>query len=289
MASQKMEMLKIAAISLTATEDKETNIKQAFDLVRQAAADGADWVQLPECFPFHGSYAESYAAAEEPGGPLHAALATLAADLGIVLFAGTVGERPTAQAQIQQNDLGQKKVFNTAYVFDRSGIEIAKYRKTHLFNLAAAENVPRYCESDGFIPGQSPTVFTVDGWRVGMSVCYDLRFPEFYSQLAMMGPCDILVVPSAFTKATGEAHWQLLLRARAVEWQAYVFAANQCGEHAPGKTSYGHSLICDPWGEVLASTGDTPAIAAAEISRERLESCRARLPALKNRRPELYK
>src|SRR5690606_30076189 len=146
-------------------------------------------------------------------------------------------------AVLLTNALGQRKVFNTAYVFDRQGREIAKYRKTHLFNLAAQGDAISYCEADGFIPGDELCTFTVDGWRVGMSVCYDLRFPEFFQQLAKAGPCDLLAVPSAFTKATGEAHWELLLRARAVEWQAYVYAANQVGEHSPGRRSFGHSLI----------------------------------------------
>ncbi len=283
--------LTLGAVSMTTTADKTRNVESALNLVRQAAKQGADWVQLPEMFPFMGSYDKVYEMAEMEGGPLYQALASLARELKIVLIGGTVGERPD-QDRLPKQDLvnaqGQKKVFNTCYVFGRQGELLAKYRKTHLFNLNGDDGRPRYCESDGFIPGDKPVTLTLDGFNVAVSICYDLRFPELYTKLAAKGFPDVILVPSAFTKGTGMAHWELLLRARAVERQAYVFAANQVGTHGPGKESYGHSLIVDPWGTVLADTGDQPGVAIAKISRQMLNETRARLPALANRRPALY-
>lgn len=271
--------LTLGAVSMTTTDDKPRNVETALALVRQAANQGAEWVQLPEMFPFMGSYDKVYEMAETEGGPLCSALAGLARELKIVLIAGTVGER---------SDTDRKKVFNTCYVFGRQGELLTKYRKTHLFNLNGDDGRPRYCESDGFIPGDKLVSVKIDGFQVGLSICYDLRFPELYTKLAAGGFPDVILVPSAFTKGTGMAHWELLLRARAVERQAYVFAANQVGTHGPGKESWGHSVIVDPWGTVLADTGDQPGVAIAKISRQMLTETRARLPALANRRPALY-
>jgi predicted amidohydrolase len=283
--------LTFAAISMTTTDDKSRNIETALSFVKDAAKAGADWVQLPEMFPFMGSYDRVYDMAEMEGGPLYQALASAAREHRILLIAGTVGERPDQDRlpkDVLLNDKGQRRVFNTCYVFGRQGELLGKYRKTHLFNLSAEDGRPRYCESDGFIPGDKPVSLTLDGLAVGLSICYDLRFPEFYSKLATGGHPDVLAIPSAFTKATGKAHWELLLRARAVERQAYVFAANQTGTHGPGKESFGHSLIVDPWGTVLADTGDQPGVAIAKISRQMLTETRTKLPALANRRPALY-
>lgn len=286
------DTLTVSAISMTTTADKARNVETAVALVREAAKAGADWVQLPEMFPFMGGYDKVYEMAESEGGPLYQRLAALARELGIVLIAGTVGERPDGEkipAWELVNAQGQKKVFNTCYVFGRKGELLAKYRKTHLFNLNGDDGRPRYCESDGFIPGDKPVTLTLDGFNVALSICYDLRFPELYTTLAAAGGFpDVILVPSAFTKATGQAHWELLLRARAVERQAFVFAANQVGVHGPGKESYGHSLVIDPWGTVLADSGAVPGIATARISRQILQETRARLPALANRRPALY-
>ena len=283
--------LKLAAISMTTGADKEQNIESAVHLVRAAAKQGADWVQLPEMFPFMGDYAYIYDMAELEGGPLYTRLSHLAKELGIVLFAGTVGERPKADEPLdfeRKNHLGQKKVFNTSYVFGRGGELLAKYRKIHLFNLNGDDGRPRYAESDGFIPGEEPVSVMIDGLKVALSICYDLRFPALYQLLSKSGDPDVITVPSAFTKGTGLAHWELLLRARAVEHQSYVFAANQTGTHSPGKESFGHAMIIDPWGHVLADSGDQPGVALAVIAKSTLQEIRARLPALANRRPEVY-
>ncbi len=283
--------LTFAATSMTTTSNKATNIATAVRLVGDAARLGADWVELPEMFPFMGSYDKVYEMAELEGGPLYQTFSGLAREHRIILIAGTVGERPDHDRLPEKelvNALGQRRVFNTCYVFGRQGELLGKYRKTHLFNLNGGPDQPRYCESDGFIPGDQPMSLTIDGFKVGMTICYDLRFPGLYSRLAEGGAPDVLCVPSAFTKGTGTAHWELLLRARAVEWQAYVFAANQTGVHGPGKESFGHSMIVDPWGTVLADTGIQVGIAIAKISKQKLGEIRAKLPALANRRPNLY-
>lgn len=282
--------LTLAVICMTSGPDKEKNIATAERYVREAKAAGAEWVQLPEMWPFMGNYDHVYDMAEIEGGPLFKRMQGWAKELGIVLFAGSVGERPADDLPKATlvNEQGQRRVYNTHYVFGKDGVLLSKYRKTHLFNLHGEEGQPRYCESDGFIAGDLPTTMNVDGFKVGLTICYDLRFPELYTRLARDGAPDILAVPSAFTKGTGMAHWELLLRARAVERQSYVFAANQTGTHAPGKESFGHSMIIDPWGVVLADTGDKPGIATAPISRTKLKEIRAKLPALANRRPQLY-
>jgi predicted amidohydrolase len=290
MSSAKRERLKVAAISMTSGPDKAANVEVACREVEAAAKAGAEWVQLPEMFHFMGPYEQIYAMAEEEGGPLYTRLSRLAKTLGIVLIAGTLGERPPASVAAKDliGEAGHKRVHNTCWIFGRSGELLARYRKTHLFNLHDETGKAVYCESDGFLPGDDVVTVDIDGWRVGMSVCYDLRFPAFYGALAAKGALDVILVPSAFTKATGQAHWELLLRARAVEWQAYVFAANQVGTHAPGKESYGHALVVDPWGTVIADSGDRPGIAMADIAKAEVAAARRRLPALANRRPELY-
>lgn len=289
--SNPSQKLKFAAISLTSGPNKEENIDRAFALVRKAAELGADWVQLPEMWPFMGSYDDIYKMAELEGGPLHASLADLARQLGIVLIAGTVGERPDLDHLPESekvNDLGQKKVFNTTYVFGRDGQTLAKYRKIHLFNLLGEDGRPRYSESAGYIAGNKPVTVTIEGWRLGLTICYDLRFPELYDYLGKESSPDVLAVPSAFTKMTGAAHWELLLRARAVERQCYVFAANQTGTHAQDKESFGHSMVIDPWGVVQATTGSDVGIAMALVDKDVIRSVRAKLPALANRRPEIF-
>lgn len=279
-------MITAAAITMTSTFDKPGNIAKAVQLVREAAARGADWVQLPEMFAFHGPYDQVYAMAEAEDGPLAQLMSSLARELKIVLIAGSCGERPE---HLDRNPDGHRRVYNTCYVYGRDGALLSKYRKTHLFNLNADPGKTSYRESDGYIAGDQPVSFVVDGWRLAHSICYDLRFPAFYDLLAATGgDPDVILAPSAFTKGTGQAHWELLLRARAVERQAYVYAANQVGEHSPGKESFGHSMIVDPWGEVLANTGPREGIALAKLSHERLADIRKRLPALANRRPTLY-
>jgi predicted amidohydrolase len=199
------------------------------------------------------------------------------------LFAGTWGERPA-----QQNEASQK-VYNTLHVFGRNGELLAKYRKVHLFSLKNEKGDLTHSEPDGYLPGNSFQSVVIDGLRVHLAICYDLRFPEMFATLQKLGPCDVLMAPSAFTKATGERHWELLCRSRAIDLQAWVVAPNQVGVHHGSKESFGHSYIIDPWGTILADSGKLPGIIYSEIHLNHLHTFRMRLPVLSNKRPDLYK
>lgn len=280
-AEKHLETLDIAVCSVTANSDKEGNIERATAQVREAASRGAQWVFLPEMFSFHGPYDQLFSKAETEDGPLNQHLSKLARELNVVLFAGSVGERPY--------NATSGKVFNTQYVFGRTGQIIAKYRKTHLFNLLGQDGKPLYCESDGYMAGDALTTFQLEGWQIALATCYDLRFPEMFARLASSGPIDLLAIPAAFTQQTGMYHWELLCRARAVEHLCYVAAANQVGLHSPGKVSYGHAVVIDPWGNVLSDTGNQTGVAVTRISKKSIAHWRSQLPALANRRPEIYR
>ncbi len=285
-----MDTLKLASLSFCSGNDKTANIQRAQKLIIAAAEQGADWILLPEIFSFHGSYEHLYINAEFEGGPTFQILANLASHHRVCIFAGTMGERPEESLPVAKrfNSQGQRRVYNTMYVFNREGKLAGKYRKTHLFSLLGHDATHTYCEPDGYIPGDTRTVITLEDWTVGLSVCYDLRFPEFFCAMGRSQPLDMIVLPAAFTYHTGKSHWELLLKARAVENQCFVFASNQCGEHRPGRKSWGHSMIIDPWGQKLASTGESSGIAFAEINKSDMNTIRSKLPALDNRRPELY-
>ncbi len=283
--------LTLASICMTSGADKAKNIASAISWIRAAKAKGADWVLLPEVFTFIGPYEDLYANAEDEDGPTVQAFKALAKELSIVIFAGSMGERPRAGETLREESVGRtghRRVFNTTFVFGRQGEILAKYRKIHPFNLLDNQGQPLYCESDGFLSGDHRSILELDGYRVAMTICYDLRFPALYERLSKEKAVDVFLLPSAFTTQTGMDHWEVLIRARAIEQQAYMYSSNQVGESAPGKSNYGHSMIVDPWGFVLANTGASQGIALAEISRERLDQVRSRLPALKNRRPDIY-
>ena len=267
-------------VSLTADFNKAKNIEKALRGAGEVAGRGADWVCLPEMFAYHGAYESLWENAEFEDGPLNARLSKFSREHKVILFAGSVAERPP------QSRSG--KVFNTQYVFGRDGSIIAKYRKTHLFNLISPKGEALYCESDGYLAGDEAVSFDVDGWRVGLATCYDLRFPEYFSMLSRPAALDCLVIPSAFTLQTGMYHWTTLLRARAIEHLCYIAAANQVGTHSAGKTSYGHAHVIDPWGTVIADSGNTEGSILARLCKAQIAGYRAQLPALKNRRPELY-
>ncbi len=283
--------IKVAAICMNSTSDKLRNVQTALTMIEEAAKAGADWIQIPEMFAFHGSYDRVYEMAETEKGPIIAEMKTLAKKYQVVIIAGSMGEKPDENkdadpAHLNRN--GHRRVYNTMFIIDRSGNVIARYRKIHLFNLINDDGAALYCESDGYLAGSALVRTEIDGYQVGLSICYDLRFPSMYAKLTESQPIDVLLAPSAFTKGTGTAHWELLLRARAIESQCYVFAANQVGEHSPGKESFGHSMIVSPWGEVLANTGAEVGTAYAEISPDVITTTRAKLPVLRNKRRELY-
>ena len=275
---------KIAAISLTSTPNRVENIKQAEKSVREAAAEGASWVSLPEMIAYLGDYQNIWNEADEERGRLYQHFSSLAKELKIVLFAGTWGERP-----LSSEHLLNQKVFNTLHVFGRNGELLGKYRKVHLFSLKDENGGFIHSEPDGYLPGKSFESIVIDGLRVHLAICYDLRFPEMFATLQKLGPADILMAPSAFTKATGERHWELLCRSRAIDLQAWVVAPNQVGVHHGIKESFGHSYIIDPWGTILTDSGKQPGIVYAEINTDHLHTFRMRLPVLANKRPDLYK
>jgi len=271
--------MKIAAIQMVSTPSVETNLAAARRLVGGAAAAGAKLVVLPEYFCFMGrSDRDKLAIAERIGdGPIQDALAAIARGHGVWLIGGTLPLRVDGATSTAAVD----RVMNANLVLSPRGELAARYDKMHLF--AYDNGRERYDEGRTLQAGRAPVAFDADGWRVGLSVCYDLRFPELYRALGKP-PCDLLSVPSAFTCTTGLAHWEVLLRARAIENQCYVVAAAQGGTHENGRRTYGHSLVVDPWGEVVACRRDDgEGIVAAELTRDRIADVRRQLPALEHR------
>jgi predicted amidohydrolase len=267
--------MRAAAIQMNSTGDRARNRATAERLVRAAAADGAALVVLPEKWNVLGT-PEQLAAGAEPLDGLSTTWAReLARELGIDLIAGSIVELH-----------GDGRRTNTSVHAAPDGSVKAVYRKLHLFDVEVDGVI--YRESDGEDPGEEIVMTTLgDGTKLGMAICYDLRFPELFRILALKG-ARVLALPSAFTLATTRDHWEILLRARAIEDQCFVVAANQIGEHAPGKASGGRSLIADPWGTVLATAPDDEGYALAELDFARQDTIRARLPALQHRRTRAY-
>lgn len=263
--------LKIAAVQMVSTPEVAENLEQAGRLLRQAAAEGAQLLLLPEYWPILGRReSDKLAVAEAAGeGPIQQWMADMARELGVWLIGGTV---PLVSPE-------DGKVLNTCLAFDPDGGLQARYDKIHLFGFTRGEE--SYDESRTITAGSQVASFEAPCGRVGLSVCYDLRFPELYRA---MGECALLVVPSAFTYTTGRAHWEILLRARAIENQCYVLAAAQGGSHPNGRRTWGHSMLIDPWGEIIQVVEEGPGIAAGDLRQEELQRVRASLPALSHRR-----
>ncbi|HEX9968272.1 MAG TPA: carbon-nitrogen hydrolase family protein [Solirubrobacterales bacterium] len=272
--------MRAAVVQLNSTADKGRNLEAAERLVRGAAADGAELVALPEKWNLLAPGEEMVAGAEPLDGPSLGAARGWARELGIHLLAGSVAER------------GEAKAFNTSVLIGPDGDDLAVYRKIHLFDVVAGG--VEYRESDHEQAGEEIVTAELTGagpgggeLTVGMSVCYDLRFPELYRILAVRG-ARLLAVPSAFTLVTGRDHWEVLLRARAIENQAFVLAPNQFGQAPPNYSSYGRSAIVDPWGVVLATAPDEECFVAADLDLAAQERVRDSLPSLANRRPQAY-
>jgi nitrilase len=269
--------MKIAAIQMVSGTDLQANLATARRLIAQAAGEGARLVALPEYFCFMGrADTDKLAIAERPGrGPIQQMLAGAAAAHGVWLIGGTL---PLVSPD-------PKRVLNSCCVHAPDGSAAARYDKIHLFRFEreAAGVRESYDEGRAIHAGGEATAFDAAGVRVGLSVCYDLRFPELYRAL-MAPPCDLLSVPAAFTWTTGQAHWELLLRARAVENQCYVIAPAQGGRHENGRRTWGHSMIVDPWGEVLAERPEGEGVVVAELDPARIAEVRSQLPALTHRR-----
>ncbi|HEX4186457.1 MAG TPA: carbon-nitrogen hydrolase family protein [Solirubrobacteraceae bacterium] len=269
--------MRVAAVQLSSTADPPANLAVADRLTRAAAADGATLIVLPEKWTAIGSDEQSRAAAEPLDGPALSWARTTARELGVDLIAGSILERVE----------GRERLANTSVHVDPSGELRAVYRKLHMFDVEVGGRT--YRESELEEPGDEiVTSETAGGVELGLSICYDLRFPELYRILAVRG-ARILLVPAAFTLATTRDHWETLLRARAIENQAFVIAANQVGAHPAGQHSGGRSMIVDPWGVVLAQAQDGEGHIIADLDLARQEEIRASLPALANRRAEVYR
>ena len=273
--------MKIAAVQMVSTPRVAANLETARLLVARAAAEGAQLVVLPEYFCFMGAGdRDKLGIAETAGdGPIQRMLAETAREHRVWLIGGTLPL--TLDDGGAEDGVAVDRVMNADLVFSPRGELAARYDKMHLF--AYDNGSERYDEGRTLRAGSTPVAFDADGVRVGLSVCYDLRFPELYRAL-MRPPCDVLSVPSAFTYTTGTAHWEVLLRARAIENQCYVVAAAQGGTHEHGRRTFGHSLVIDPWGEVVACLDEGEGVVVAELQRERIDSVRRQLPALEHRR-----
>lgn len=264
----------VAAVQLNSTPNQEANLARTQALVEEAASRRAHLVALPEHFACLGSDADTNAAAQPLDGPLVSRFRELAAKLRIFLLMGSFPERTP----------GKARPYNTSLLLDPRGKILAHYRKLHLFdvNLAGA---PAHRESEHTHPGEEVVVAALPGvpFTAGLAICYDLRFPELFRLQVDQG-ANLILLPAAFTATTGRDHWEVLLRARAIENLSYVVAPAQYGQHVPGRRSYGRSLIVDPWGTPLAQAPDGEGVILAQLDYERLQRLRRELPALRHRR-----
>jgi predicted amidohydrolase len=271
-----MESMRVALVQLEARDDIEANIAHAAAMAAEAAV-GSDLVVLPEYVQFRGSADGFRASARALPGPTTAPFAEIAREHGCWILAGSHAEVSGDPA----------RPYNTAVLLDRSGTLVARYRKLHLFDVTVDDG-PSDRESERVTAGDRAVVADVEGTGVGLSICYDLRFPELYRALALAG-AGVLAVPAVFTERTGRDHWEVLVRARAIECGAFVLAAGACGEGGPGAIpAWGHSMVVDPWGHVIAQTGMDERIVRAELDLSRVAAARRQIPVLANRRPDAF-
>jgi deaminated glutathione amidase len=269
--------MKISLIQMNSISDKAANIAAAVKLIEQAVAeDKPDWVCLPECFDFlGGAKADKFTAAERlPDGPAYSTMQALAKRHKIFIHAGSMLERAE----------GEDRIHNTTVAFDRDGREIARYRKIHMFDITAPDGT-RYEESASFKPGDAIATYACEDMTVGCSICYDLRFPDLFQALVAKG-AEMIALPSAFTLQTGKDHWEVLCRARAIETETYFCAAAQTGTHLSGnepRQTYGHSLVADPWGHVIAKASDGVGIVSARLDPALVKKVRAQIPVAQHK------
>ncbi len=262
----------MGAVQMTSTADRGRNLDTALRLVNEAADLGAKLVALPENFAYMGPEEGRLATAETVDGPTLGALREVARKRSIFVVAGSIAEKSA----------NPRMTANTSAVVADDGSIVAVYRKIHLFDV----NIPdgaRYAESEVVIPGDKVVVAPTSLGRIGLTVCYDLRFPELYRKLASLG-AEVITIPAAFTLFTGKDHWEVLIRARAIENLAYVIAPAQVGRHSANRQTFGNAMIVDPWGVVLARCPDGEGVCVARFDRARLEKVRLELPALKHRK-----
>jgi nitrilase len=274
-------MIKVAALQMISTPVVQENLDIAAQLLKEAQSQGAELAVLPEYFCLMGHRDKDKLSIQEPigHGPIQEFLSHQAKTLGLWIVAGTI---PVSTQASTSSDT----VFNATLVYNPKGECVCRYDKIHLFQFQTEKE--HYDESATLKPGQSPSFFDVtsgsgETWRFGLSICYDLRFAELYRHYASHR-VDVMLVPAAFTFTTGEAHWEILLKARAIENLAYVVASAQGGEHLNGRKTFGHSMVVDPWGKTLSSMGLGQGVVMAELNRTLMKERREQLPALNHRR-----
>nr|WP_281389278.1 carbon-nitrogen hydrolase family protein [Parapusillimonas granuli] len=277
MAIEEKKLVKISVIQMNSVSDKAANLAKAERLTRSAVTqDSPDMIVFPEHFDWAGGSTQEKVAAGEPeaDGPAYRFCARMAAEYGIYVHSGSFYEKVP----------GQERVFNTTVVFDPHGKELGRYRKIHMFDIFTPDGL-RYGESDAVAAGSEVCTADVGDFRLGLAICYDLRFPELFQQLVDRG-ANVIMLPAAFTLQTGKDHWEVLCRARAIETQSYVVA---CGSHGPfrqnGETryTYGHSLIVDPWGHVIAKCSDGDGFATARLDIQLIDKVRKEIPLAKQK------
>jgi nitrilase len=287
--------MKVAAVQMTSTRDVDANLDQARGLVAEAAQQGAKLVVLPENFSFLGATDADRVAAIEPfgDGPAQRFLAETAESLGLYIVGGTIpiraagGERASSRSLLVGPDGRVAAYYDKIHLFDvdipAAGRAATARDGGSATNAGSDLRPERYSESATTLAGTRVVAVDTPLARIGMTVCYDIRFPALFHRLSVLGT-DVVVVPAAFTVPTGEVHWLPLLQARAIESLVYVMAAGQCGEHAGGRRTYGHSLILGPWGELLAELPSGPGVACADLDMSRLRELRQRFPTIQHRR-----
>lgn len=267
----------VAVLQMNSGEDKAKNVETALRLIDEAASTGAHLVVLPEIWTYLGRDAGNRENAELVPGPVTDALAAKAKQHGIYVHGGSI---------LEKRD-GEPKLFNTTVVFDPNGELVAQYSKIHMFDVVL-DGVASYQESNTVQRGEEIVTFDLDGTTVGLAICYDLRFPELFRILALRG-ADVIVLPAAFTMTTGKDHWEVLIRARAIENQIYMVSCGQYGPDSSGKWCYGRSLIADPWGTVLATAPDRECVLRATVDLDYLQKVRRQVPSVQNRQADLYR
>ncbi len=267
--------MRVALIQMNSQDDCETNLREASRLIEIAAGEGADLAALPELFTYLGPASEHPRIAEAIPGRITEHLSALAARHRMYILGGSLLERAP----------GESRFYNTSTFFDRTGRLIARYRKIHLFDVDLPGQAP-YRESATVAAGNEVVTADTEFGRLGLSICYDLRFPELYRALASQG-AEVMCIPAAFALHTGKDHWEVLLRARAIENQVFVVAPAQVGPHPPGRECHGNSLVADPWGTVIARAPNEVGVTVASLNLAYLKKIRRELPALGHRRPDL--
>jgi predicted amidohydrolase len=268
-----MSQFRAACIQNTATRDVAANVDWVCLRIDEAVAAGADFIALPE----------TVGLIEPVNAQIPAATFSEAEDIGLASFRGKAREHGVTILVGSQLILEDGKIFNRSFLLDTSGEIRARYNKLHMFDIEL-KNEESYRESDAIAPGDKAVTVETAWGKLGLSICYDLRFAALYRSLAQAG-AEFITIPAAFTQTTGQAHWHTLVRARAIETGAFIIAPNQCGHHCDKRYSYGHSLIVDPWGEILADGGSEPGLIYADIDLNQVQKVRSRIPSLKNERP----